>query len=154
MAELLLVRHELVVRAPVERCFDVFTDGLGSWWPLQPYAIGQSPAKTCAMEPRVGGRWYEVGEDGTECTWGHVKVWDPPHQVVLGWEIDAQWQPDPDSTSEVDVRFTAVDDGSTRVELEHRGFEYYGDAAEQMRDGVGGDTGWPWLLQAFAQKAA
>jgi uncharacterized protein YndB with AHSA1/START domain len=151
MAELLLVRHELTVQASVERCFRVFTEGLGTWWPLQPYAIGSSPAASCAMEPRVGGRWYEVGEDGAECTWGHVKVWDPPHRVVLGWEIDAQWQPDPASTSEVDVRFAAAGEGATLVTLEHRGLEYYGAAAGQVRDSVGGDAGWSWLLHQFAE---
>lgn len=143
------VRHALTVKAPVDRAFAVFTQRLGTWWPLEPYSIGDSKAVDAVLEPHEGGRWYEIGEDGSECTWGHVRTYDPPHRVVLSWEISADWQPDPTATSEVEVRFTATDEG-TRVELEHRGLETYGARTDEMRGIFGSENGWNGLLRAFA----
>ena len=147
------VRHALTVKAPAERAFRVFTERLGAWWPLEPYSIGESPAVDAALEPRVGGRWFERGEDGSECDWGHVLVWEPPHRVVLSWEISADWQPDPSAQSQVEVRFTPTDDG-TRVELEHRGIERHGTGWEGMRDAVAAPDGWDLGLGRFAEAAA
>jgi uncharacterized protein YndB with AHSA1/START domain len=73
------VRHALTVKAPPERAFAVFTQRLGTWWPLEPYSIGASKAVDAALEPHPGGRWYEIGEDGSQCDWGHVRAWEPPH---------------------------------------------------------------------------
>ncbi|HWT94549.1 MAG TPA: SRPBCC family protein [Solirubrobacteraceae bacterium] len=143
------VRHALTVKAPVDRAFAVFTQRLGAWWPLEPYSIGEAKAVDAALEPREGGRWYEIGEDGSECDWGHVRTFDPPHRVVLSWEISADWQPDPTATSEVEVRFTEVE-GGTRVELEHRGLETYGARTDEMRGIFGSEHGWNGLLRAFA----
>ena len=147
------VRRTLTVAAPPERAFEVFTSGIGSWWPLQPYSIGAEPAVDAVVEPREGGRWYERAESGAECSWGHVRVWDPPRRVVLTWEISAAWQPDPEATSEVDVRFSAADGGRTLVELEHRGLETYAERAEEMRSIFGSDQGWSGLLAHFTAAA-
>lgn len=147
------VRRTLTVAAPPERAFEVFTSGIGTWWPLQPYSIGSEAAVDAVIEPREGGRWFERSASGTECDWGRVRVWDPPQRVVLTWEISADWQPDPSATSEVDVRFRAVDDGRTLVELEHRGLETYAARAEEMRAIFGSDDGWGGLLAHFTAAA-
>jgi hypothetical protein len=34
------------------------------------------------MEPKVGGRWYELDEDGTQCDTGRVLVYEPPEHLV------------------------------------------------------------------------
>ena len=65
------VRKSLVVKAPPERAFSVFTAGIGRWWPPS-HHIGAAAFKDAVVEPRAGGRWYEIGEDGSECQWGHV----------------------------------------------------------------------------------
>ena len=101
------------------------------------------------MEPRAGGRWYERGEDGSECQWGRVLSWEPPARVVLAWQINAQWQYDPDFETEVEIKFIA-DGTGTRVELEHRDLERYGEQAETMRATFDSDGGWNGLLAAFA----
>jgi uncharacterized protein YndB with AHSA1/START domain len=147
------VRRTLTVAAPPERAFAVFTEGIGGWWPLQPYSIGEEPAVDAVLEPREGGRWFERSAGGAECDWGHVRVWDPPRRVVLTWEISADWQPDPTATSEVDVRFSAVDGGRTLVELEHRGLETYAERADEMRGIFGSENGWGALLSQFASAA-
>jgi uncharacterized protein YndB with AHSA1/START domain len=144
------VHRTLTVAAPLDRAFTVFTERIGSWWPLQPYSIGAEPAVEAVMEPRAGGRWFERAASGAECDWGHVRVWEPPHRVVLTWEISADWQPDPAATSEVEVRFAAEGDGRTRVDLEHRGIETYAERANEMRDIFGSDNGWAGLLRPYA----
>ncbi len=145
------VRHSLTVAAPQERAFAVFTERLGSWWPVEQYGIGARPAVDARLEPRAGGRWYEVDAEGAETPWGRVLAWERPDRVVLSWEISADWRADPAIASEVEVRFTPAADGHTRVELEHRGLEAYADRAAEMGEQVGGDHGWPLLLGRYAE---
>jgi len=146
------VRRSITVDAPVERAFAVFTDGLGTWWPHD-YSVGGQPMQTAVIEPRQGGRWLERAADGTECPWGRVLAWEPPHRVMLSWQITPEWQPEPDpeKASEIEVRFVAESPQTTRVEREHRGFERHGTGGDSMRESVGG--GWGGLLELFAKAA-
>jgi uncharacterized protein YndB with AHSA1/START domain len=150
----LAVRRSVVVQTSPERAFYVFTEGMTSWWPTDSYSIGDRPMAEAVIEPRTGGRWYERADDGTECDWGRVLAWEPPARVVLAWEISAEWKPDPGIHTQVEVRFTPEDDGRTRVDLEHRGLESFGERAEQMRAIFGSDDGWNRLLGRFAERAA
>jgi len=151
----LSVKKTVLVDAPQAHAFAVFTERHGTWWPLASHHIGKAEAETAILEPRAGGRWFERGTDGSECDWGHVLVWEPPHRLVLSWEITAEWQHDPDFRTEVEVRFVAVGPHTTRVELEHRNLERFGDKAESMKLGLGDDKGgWGHLLQVFAAAAA
>jgi uncharacterized protein YndB with AHSA1/START domain len=105
------------------------------------------------MEPRVGGRWFERGTDGSECTWGHVQAWEPPTRLVLSWEIGPDWQPG-FTASTVDVQFTDEGDGRTRVSVEHRDLHVFGDRAPEMREAFTSDGGWNGLLAAFAAEVS
>jgi uncharacterized protein YndB with AHSA1/START domain len=109
--------------------------------------------KDVVIEPRVGGRWYEVGEDGTQCQWGRVLLWEPPSKLVLAWQLNGQWRYDPDFLTEVDVRFTLEDGGVTRVDLEHRNLDRFGDAAESVREAIDSPEGWAGLLANFVRLA-
>jgi uncharacterized protein YndB with AHSA1/START domain len=145
------VRKSIRVNTSQARAFDVFTSGLGRWWPLD-HGIGKTPRKSVAMETRLGGHWYELAEDGTQTNIGEIIVWDPPRQFVMTWDINSQWKPDTTVSSEVEVRFIAEGASATRVELEHRNFERMGVAGgEKMRKDV--DGGWPGLLEMFKQRA-
>ena len=97
-------------------------------------------------------RWYERGEDGSTCDWGRMLSWEPPTRLVLSWEITADWKHDPNLKTEVEVRFSAAEDGSTTVDLEHRGFEVLGDDGQVTRDGFA--NGWPSVLASFGRRAA
>jgi uncharacterized protein YndB with AHSA1/START domain len=145
------VRQSIEVEAPQAHAFAVFTEGQTTWWPLDSHHIGKSPAQAAVVEPRAGGRWYERGVDGSECNWGRVVAWEPPHRLVLAWEISADWQPDPTVSTTLEVRFVAAGPRTTRVELEHRDLDRFGDRAEQMRSTF--DSGWAGLLQSFAAAA-
>jgi len=147
------VRQSLVVDAPQERAFAVFTEGLSSWWPMDTHVIGGKPVADLVVEPRAGGRWFERAQDGSECDWGRVVDWDPPQRVVLTWEISADWRPDPSIRTEIEVRFHAEDERRTRVELEHRGLEAFGEQADQMRQVFDSEGGWRMLLGRYAEAA-
>jgi uncharacterized protein YndB with AHSA1/START domain len=143
----------ITVGVPIERAFSVFTDSFGIWWPPQ-FHIGRTDMADAVLEPRVGGRWYERDTDGGECDWGRVLVWDPPHRLVVTWQINGRWQfdPDPEHASEIEVRFTAKGPRETRVELEHRLIHRLVEA-QALYDGIRGGGNWNFLLEAFAKAA-
>ena len=145
------VRKTLHVKAPIAHAFDVFTVGLTRWWPHS-HGVGKKPVQKVMMEPRLGGRWLEISEDGTTTIVATVTAWEPPHRVVLVWQVNAQWKPDPSMRSEVDVRFTAEGPDATHVELLHHKFETMGaEGGASMRNDV--NNGWPTLLERFVAEA-
>ena len=146
------VRKSIRVSAPPERAFEVFTAGIGRWWPKS-HHIGAADLDTHVIEPREGGRWFERGVDGSECEVGKVLVWDPPARLVLAWQLTPEWKYDPNLITEVDVQFIAEGANATRVELEHRNLERMGDGADAMRQRIDAPDGWGGLLQLFAQSA-
>jgi uncharacterized protein YndB with AHSA1/START domain len=144
------VRYEVVVEAPQEKAFRVFTEGMNNWW-SRTHKIGKGALKTAVLEPRVNGRWYEIDDDGSQCEWGKVLVWEPPRRLVLAWQINGQWQFDPELVTEVEVVFRAEGPGRTRVELEHRNLDRFGAAAEAIRKAFSAPDGWPGLLGNFGK---
>jgi uncharacterized protein YndB with AHSA1/START domain len=147
------VQHSIVVEAPIEIAFSVFTEGFDSFKPREHNMLDVEIAES-VFEPRVGGHVYDRGVDGSECRWARVLAFEPPDRVVFSWDISPMWQieTDLDRTSEVEVRFIAETADRTRVELEHRNLDRHGDGWEGMREGVGGDQGWPLYLRGFAEQ--
>src|SRR5262245_3159 len=135
------------------RTFELFTARMGDFWPKE-HSIGSSEIADVVIEPRVGGRWFERGVDGSECPWGRVGSWDPPRQVVLLWQISANWQFDPGFETEVEVTFTEEPGDRTHVELRHRNLQRYGDRAEEMRAIFDDPKGWAGTLAALVDLAA
>ena len=150
-APAVVVRRQIVVEAPVDRAFHVFTQQFGAFKPPEHNLLATPIAET-VFEPRVGGHIYDRGTDGSECHWARVLVYDPPQRVVFSWDIGPTWQveSDPESTSEVEVTFTAEAPDRTRVELEHRHLDRHGPGWESVRDGIGHDHGWPLYLDRYA----
>jgi uncharacterized protein YndB with AHSA1/START domain len=148
------VRTEVVVDAPAERAFRVFTERFDEVKPREHNMLGVDIAES-VFEPRIGGRVFDRGLDGSECQWGRVLAYEPPDRIVFSWDINPQWQieTDLDRTSEVEVRFTPDGPARTRVELEHRNLDRHGDGWEGTREGVRGDQGWPLYLDRFAAVA-
>jgi uncharacterized protein YndB with AHSA1/START domain len=148
------VRKSITVKASPERAFQVFTEGVDTWWP-RTHHIGKSPMKQCIIESRAGGRCYSEQVDGTDCDWGRVLVWEPPRRFVLAWQITHTfgYEPDLAKASEVEVRFTPVANGATRVDLEHRHLERHGAGAAAMRAAIDSPNGWTTILQLFAGAA-
>jgi len=149
------VRLSVVVEAPPERAFEVFTAGIGSWWPPEHHIL-EGPLAETVFEPRVGGHIYDRSTDGRECRWARVLAYDPPNRVVFSWDVSTDWQlePDPARASEVEVRFVPAGEGRTRVELEHRHLERHGERWQQMRDAVADPQGWQLGLDRLARRLA
>ena len=142
---------EIVVDAPIDRAFAVFTERFGDFKPREHNLLQTAIAET-VFEPRVGGNIYDRAVDGSQCRWARILVFDPPDRVVFSWDISPRWQVEtnPDLTSEVDVRFFAETAERTRVELEHRNLDRHGTGWESVRGGVDSEGGWPLYLQRYA----
>ena len=147
---MMTIRKQLTVDAPADRAFRVFTANMGTWWPRE-HHIGAAALKDCVIEPKVDGRWYEVGEDGSTCEWGKVLAWDPPRRLLLAWQLNDRFRYDPALVTEVEVTFTVVGPRSTRVDFEHRNLERLGEAAARLRGEM--DKGWGQILDNYTRTA-
>jgi len=136
------------VKAAPARAFEIFTAGMTRWWnPAFSINPTKSPLAAIVIEPRVGGRWYEIGADGSECDWGRVLVWEPPRRLVIDWQIDTDFRFNPELHTEVEVRFKVTEAGETEVTLEHRHLDRPGRGAAEQR--VRFDNGWALLLERY-----
>jgi uncharacterized protein YndB with AHSA1/START domain len=145
------VRKQIVVDAPIERAFTVFTDQFGDFKPPEHNLLGV-PITETVFEPHVGGNIVDRAADGSECRWARILAFDPPDRVVFSWDISPQWTIETDhaQTSEVEVRFYADSPTRTRVELEHRHIARHGTGWEAVSGGVDGPEGWPLYLDRYA----
>src|SRR3984957_967680 len=136
------VRHSIVVEAPLERAFKVFTQDFGRFKPPEHNMLGVEIAET-VFEARVGGYLYDRGVDGSECRWARILAYEPPTRLVISWDISPRWEIETDleKASEVEVRFVSEGEQRTRVQLEHRNLDRHGDAWPTLRDSIGGDAG-------------
>jgi uncharacterized protein YndB with AHSA1/START domain len=140
------IRLTTWVRQPAADAFRLFTEGIGSWWPLhRGYSYGAAQAKEVHLEPVVGGRFYERLTNGDEVDVGRVLVCEPPRRIIFTWQ-GTDWP----AATEVEVSFVP-EEGLTRVDLVHRGWERLGATAdEQRRDYM---NGWPSVLKEFTTAA-
>lgn len=143
------VRKTIRVSASPARAFDVFTAGMGRWWRPE-HHIAPTPFAEIVVEPKAGGRWFERDKDGAECEWGKILVWEPPERVVFAWQLDASWKYDADFITELEMRFIAEGDG-TRVELEHRNIDRFGERAAAVRASLDSMEGWNGALAKYAE---
>jgi uncharacterized protein YndB with AHSA1/START domain len=145
------IQRKITVNATVEHTFKVFTESFTTWWPPE-YHIGQAEYAEAVLEPHVGGRWYEKGVDGSECDWGKVLAWEPPHRVLVTWQINGHWayDPDPSHASELEIRFDADGPQQTVVALEHRHIDRLVDS-QAAYDAISAEGGWTMMLERFAK---
>jgi uncharacterized protein YndB with AHSA1/START domain len=150
-----IVSKSIVVNAPLAHTFKVFTQDFDRWWP-RTHHVGKADMKEAVLEPCEGGRWYERGVDGSECEWGRVLVFAPPHRLVIAWHLSGQYAYDPDSAkaSRVEVTFHEEGAGRTRVELVHSELDRHGADWPKLKESVGSPGGWTGLLERFAATAA
>lgn len=142
-----VVRKDLMIKASQRRAFQAFTE-MDLWWPRS-HHIGKAEMKEPVLETKPGGRWYEIGVDGTECNWGKVLVWNPPHKIVLAWQITAEWKYDPNFLTEVEANFIEKGPNLTSFTLEHRNIEKFGTKAQEMWSAFDSEEGWTGMLKSF-----
>jgi uncharacterized protein YndB with AHSA1/START domain len=150
-ADAAVVRRDIVVNAPIDKAFTVFTDRFGDFKPPE-HNMLRVPIAETVFEPKVGGHIVDRGADGSECRWARILAYEPPNRVVFSWDIGPTWQveSDPELTSEVEVTFTAETPERTRIELEHRHLDRHGPGWESVRDGIADDQGWLLYLDRYA----
>ena len=149
------IQVEVVVEAPQDRAFRVFTEQFDQIKPREHNMLAVDIAES-VFEPRPGGRVYDRGVDGSECQWARVLAYEPPHRIAFSWDINPQWRIETDlsRSSEVEVRFIPETPERTRVELVHSRLDRHGEGWEGMREGVSGDQGWPLYLDRYAALVA
>jgi uncharacterized protein YndB with AHSA1/START domain len=144
------IRKTIEVRAPIERAFAVFATRMGDWWHKEHSIARGTTQQDVVIEPRAGGRWYELGADGSEHPWGKVIAYDPPHRLLLAWQLTREFTYDPGFETMVEVKFEERD-GVTVVTFEHRDLERMGGGAVEMLESM--DGGWGMLLGLFKTEA-
>jgi uncharacterized protein YndB with AHSA1/START domain len=144
------IRKTIEVRAPIERAFAVFATRMGDWWHKEHSIARGTTQQDVVIEPRAGGRWYELGADGSEHPWGKVIAYDPPHRLLLAWQLTRELTYDPGFETKVEVKFEERD-GVTVVTFEHRDLERMGGGAVEMLESM--DGGWGMLLGLFKTEA-
>jgi len=143
------IRRTIEVAVPPERAFALFTGRMHDWWPIG-HSISDDPRVDIRMESHADGWWGQIGERGTHTQWGKVLAWEPPGRLLLAWQIDAQWQFDPDLVTELELTFTPAAT-NTLVTLEHRNLERFGESAEKMAEQL--RNGWPAVVQQYGDFA-
>jgi uncharacterized protein YndB with AHSA1/START domain len=128
------INKTVTVEASVETAFETFTRRMTDWWPSGSHRIFEG--STVVFDGRAGGRVYERATTGEEGDWADVLVWEPPHRLVLRWRVNPNRGP-----TEVEVRFTP-ENGRTRVDLEHRGWDDPEGRANYF-------SGWDLVLERF-----
>jgi hypothetical protein len=130
-----------------EHAFATWSARFGSWWPRS-HTVSGDPVADVVLEPRVGGRIYERLADGTTIDWGEITRWDPPKGLAYLWHI----RRDRADATDVELTFVPVDDRSSRLDVEHRGWERLGATGPAWRDANA--QGWGGLVPSFAEACA
>ena len=134
-----------------EKAFGVFVNEMGTWWPLDKRSMSKmhtgQPAKSLRVEAKLGGKIVETAHDDTEHHWGTFTAYDPYGSLSMDFHMGLP----PENASLVEVRFTALEDDRTRVELAQSNWEAFGDMAEMMRDGYG--SGWVIIFEQAYKSA-
>jgi uncharacterized protein YndB with AHSA1/START domain len=141
------LRREVLVDADRDLAFTVFTDRIGTWWPLGDHSVHGVGASVAFVDPGPGARIVESKEGAEDSVWGTVTRWDPGRLVAFTWHPGLS----PDAASQVTVTFEESDE-KTLVTLEHTGWESFGDRAAQARENY--EQGWAVVLGAYAARLA
>ena len=138
------LRFSFVVECPADHAFSTWAERASAWWPPSHTVTGKRGVEV-VFEPRAGGRIFERAPDGTEVEWGEIRAWEPPGRLAYSWFI----RTDRESATDVEIRFLDQDDGTTRVEIEHGGWDRLGDRGPRWRDVNFG--GWDGVLPVYVE---
>jgi len=139
------IKKELMIETSQTHAFKVFTEKIDLWWP-RTHHIGKSPMVELVLEPALNGRWYSRHEDGSEANVGHILKWEPHSLIVLAWQINGDFQFDPDLITEVEVHFIPEGPQTTKVKLEHRDLDKLGGGSKAVESK---DEGWGMILELY-----
>lgn len=136
------LRREVLVDADPPSAFAVFTERIGSWWPLGAFSVYGAGGSVALRD----GEIVETAPGQPDSVWGRVTVWEPPDRLTFTWHAGAPAE----RATLVTITFTPQG-ARTLVRLEHSGWEAYADPAA-AREGYG--TGWPTVLGCYVHAVA
>lgn len=136
------LRMSFQVGCPVAHAFDVWTNKISRWWPAD-HSVSGEDRLLVVLEGRPGGRIFERTSSGAEFEWGEVTVWEPPTRLAYLWHL----RQDRADATEVEITFVDQGDSTTRVEIEHRGWERLGARGQALRDA--NLAGWNTLVPHY-----
>ncbi|MFN0069853.1 MAG: SRPBCC domain-containing protein [Chloroflexota bacterium] len=136
------LRLSIALRCSATHAFETWTTRFATWWPRSHTMTGE-PGVEIVLEGRVGGRIFERLRSGLEVDWGEVTLWEPPRKLQYLWHM----RTDRSSATEVEITFVDLGDGTSRIEIEHRGWEQLGDRGPSWRDR--NQAGWGGLIPHF-----
>ena len=136
------LRMSFFVDCPVEHAFHVWTAETSRWWPVT-HTVTAKTGLEVVFEAGAGGRIFERTPTGLEVDWGEITVWEPPRRLGYLWHIRA----DRGDATEVEIAFSDHGDATTRVDIEHRGWERLGSRGPGWRDA--NRAGWDGVLPDF-----
>jgi uncharacterized protein YciI len=131
------IHREVLVDADPATAFDVFTVGIGRWWPMAEHSVHGADATVAFID----GEIVERSAEEKDAVWGTVTRWEPPFAVAFTWHPGSA----PERASHVEVTFTATKRG-TLVILEHSGWDVFDDPTS-ARDEY--SRGWPKVLKLY-----
>jgi uncharacterized protein YciI len=137
------IRREILVDADPATAFEVFTDGLGQWWPLEEFSVHGKGATVAFDHGQIVERSADGGPDGEAVVWGTVTRWEPPGAVAFTWHPGRPAE----RASHVEVTF-AAEGAQTLVRLEHAGWDAF-DAPADARAEY--EHGWPLVLGRYQE---
>ena len=141
------LRLSFVVACPADHAFATWTAKASSWWPAE-HTVAREKGMKIVFEPRAGGRIFERTSSGQEIDWGEITEWDPPRRLRYQWHIAT----DAVNATDVEIAFRPLSDASTRVEIEHSGWDRLGDSGRTWRDANQG--GWDGVMPAYLAACA
>jgi uncharacterized protein YndB with AHSA1/START domain len=141
-----VVEKSVTVSVPVERAFEVFTQEIGTWWPLRTHAVDTERSETVVMETHVGGRLYERLPSGEEHVWGKLIAWEPPTRIAYSWHPGRGEE----TAQEVEITFSPEGDG-TRVDVRHYGWEKLDERIDEVVASY--DEGWDAVIARYVEAA-
>jgi uncharacterized protein YndB with AHSA1/START domain len=136
------IRWSFDVECPADHAFAVWTAETSRWWPTD-HTMTTEPGVQVVFEPRVGGRIFERTVGGAEFEWGEITVWEPPRRLGYLWHLRA----DRSDATDVEITFTPRGAFTTRVDVEHRGWERLGARGASWR--IANRAGWSGVLPHF-----
>jgi uncharacterized protein YndB with AHSA1/START domain len=135
------LRLSIDLACSADHAFDVWTRRFGTWWPAG-HSVSGTP-EAVVLEPRLGGRIFERTREGQEHDWGEITHWEPPRRIEYRWHL----RRDRAQATIVEIRFFAISNTASRVDIEHSGWEALGDEASAWRNANA--AGWNGLLPHF-----
>ena len=129
-----------------DHAFSTWTGRATSWWPPE-HTVSHEPGAEIVFEPRAGGRIFERTRRGKEIAWGEIVEWDPPRRLRYLWHIAT----DPANATDVEIVFRELPDSTTRVEIEHGGWDRLAEIGQPWRDA--NQAGWDGVLPSYASCA-